>query len=723
MRRIFIESHEEINLSNIEELVQKISQKTGLSRGEIKKKIEEKQKELGFFVNDIAAAHIIAKDLNVPLGRPELKKRPTLTITSLKKMEPGLSGVSLTARVIRVYQPIEFVREGNKGILAPILLHDGTDSIRTVLWGNMARRITDNQIERGSVIKIKQGYTKQGRNQELELHLGDRGLLELDTETESEKFPDPEDEILSLDSLDEEMLDIDAKATVLNVGKLVTFNRSDGTEGRVSNLFLKGSKVRRRMVFWDNRAEAAFNFTRGDKILIQGANIKLNRDGKPEIHTTRTTQITKTGHQTLPSVDETSESEVSEREVIEKKIAEIEPNDGMVTIIARKGPVSKSSSFKRSDGSTGSLKRAAIFDETCATTLVLWNEAISSFDDLGDEPFQINKLRVNLSRYKTLELHTVSETEFNPLESSQIPEDPPVQNIKEIKPQSGLVCVQGVIQSVSEVNEFNRADGSTGRVASMSIQDTTGLIRVVAWDDNVEKLNSIQEKEMTFVKIFFGRIRQKDTETMEIHLSPQSHVRPSSRIPVALRSVEIVEEEQTTPQSVPDYQKTQLSELAENEDEVLIEVIGKVSRLFQQSPYYRACPECRKKVNEMDSGWICQEHEVVEPQIRFRLSGTLDDGTSTMRTVFFGLSGEILTGMGSNDILKLIENGLTDDEIFTIVQQEVEGKTVLIQGRVQLKTQEVQGETIQQQELFANRVRFPSPKIMAEELVSELQES
>ena len=141
-------------MSNIEDIIQKISEKAGLSRGEIKRKIEEKKEELGFFVNDIAAAHIIAKDLNIPLGRPELKKRPKLTIKSLKKMEPGLSGVGISAIVLRVYHPIEYVKEGAKGILAPILLHDGTDSIRTVLWGAMARRITEKQIEQ-AINKLK----------------------------------------------------------------------------------------------------------------------------------------------------------------------------------------------------------------------------------------------------------------------------------------------------------------------------------------------------------------------------------------------------------------------------------------------------------------------------------------------------------------------------------------------------------------------------------------
>ena len=225
-------------MNNLDEIIEKIAEKTKLSRGEIKQKIEEKKAELGFFVNDIAAAHIIAKDLGISLGRSELQKKPKITIKSLKKMEPGLSGVSLTAIILRVYHPIEFVKEGSKSLLAPILLHDGTESIRTLLWGRMAILISEKKIERGNIIKIKQGYTKLGRNQELELHLGDRGSLEIDTESENEDFPNPEDEILKLDILDEEMWDVDVKATVTKIGNLVTFTRSDGSEGRVTNLFL-----------------------------------------------------------------------------------------------------------------------------------------------------------------------------------------------------------------------------------------------------------------------------------------------------------------------------------------------------------------------------------------------------------------------------------------------------------------------------------------------------
>ncbi len=713
-------------MNNIEELIQKISQKTGLSRVEIKNRIEQKKEELGFFVNDIAAAHIIAKDLNVPLSRSELQQKPKITIQNLKKMEPGLSGVSITGRILRVYNPIEFVKQGSKGVLASILLHDGTDSIRTILWGNMARMVIEKKIERGSVVRIEQAYTRKGLKNALELHVGDRGAINLETSQDTSNFPDPDNELLNIDTLDEEMQEIDLKATVYKVGNLVTFTRSDGSEGRVSNLFLKGKNKNLRIVFWDSQAEQAFNYTRGDELLIQAANVKLDREGNPELHAVKSTYVLKVGHISLPELDETPKISSHSDEVIAKKIREIKADDGLISLIVRKGPETDTKYFNRKDGTQGSVKRVIVYDETGEANLVLWDDTIKSFDSLNDGVIQINKLRINLSRYETIELHTIGDTELISLKTSEIPEDPPIQDISTINPILGLASVQGVIQNISSVREFNRSDGSVGRVASMSIQDTTGICRIVAWDDVVGQIEDIQQKEMKFTKIFFGRVKQTDNDTLELHLSLQSHIRPSLRIPTALRDIEIIEKEdmKETFQEGPVYQKIQLSELAENEDDTMIEILGKLIRVFQQTPYYWACSECRKKVvqTEKTDEWICATHNVVKPKLIMRVSGLLDDGTSTIKATFFGLSGEILTGMSSNEIKQMISNNLPDEEIFQAIQKETEGKTLLIQGRVRLQIREVQDETMQSQTLFVNRVFFPSPKSLVTDLVKELQE-
>ena len=708
-------------MANIEELVQKISEKTGLSRAEIKEKIEKKKEELEFLINDIAAAHIIAKDHGVNLGRPEGSKKPELTIKNLKQMEPGLSGISLTGVVLRIYHPIEFTREGGKQILAPFILHDGTDSIRTILWGTKARKITEKQISRGTIIEIKQAYTKQGRTGDLELHLGDRGFLDIATKSENAKYPDPNDEIMDLDTIDEELADVDLNVVVLKLGNLVTFNRADGNEGRVANIQVKGNRVTRRMVFWDDRADAAFNFTRGDELLVQGARIKFDRDGKPEIHSTRSTYVVKTGHQVLPELEDLPQQSMSQPST-EKTLAEINSKDTNVTINARKGTIGHISTFTRKDGTTGSVGRAYIYDNTGVCTLVLWNDANNEFERLGETSVKIENLRVTVSKFQTLELHANSNTIFKEAKDSHFDDVPPLSKIQDIDPEKGIACVEGLISNISEIREFNRSNGTTGRVASFSVQDDTGSTRIVTWDDNVEKLNSIEESSTKFVRILYGGIRKDREDRIELHLNPQSEVITDVNIPEEYSGIEITQKSDSSDFANINYIKTHLSELAEDTDGETIEIVGKVIRLFQQTPYYWGCSICRKKVEqkEDDQGWVCREHGDVEPTIRLILSGLVDDGTGTIKATFFGMSGEILSGFKSVDISQMIEKGMNDDQIFEKLQTASEGKTVKLLGRIQLQTQEVQEETIVRQQLSVNRIRFPNPKELSEELLSEL---
>jgi replication factor A1 len=711
-------------VTNIEDLIQKISQHTSLSQAEIKQKIDKKKEELEFLINDIAAAHIIAKDYNVPLGRPDSKKRPELTIKSLKQMEPGLSGVNITGIILRVYHPIEFSREGGKSLLAPILLHDGFDSIRTILWGTKARQISENQLRRGSIINLKQGYTKLGRTGNLELHVGDRGFVNILTDAKKEVYPNPEDEIIDLDVLNEELQEIDTKGTVEKLGRLVTFNRADGTEGRVANLFIKGQLTRKRIVFWDQRAEEAFNFTRGDELLIQGANVKLDRNGNPELHSTRSTYVTKIGHTVLPPLEDTSTQEGVTQNTPMKDIEAISSQDDFVSVRVKKGPVSDVREFSRKDGSTGSVGRGIIFDNTGVATLVLWNEVNSEFEAFQDEVIQIENLRVSLSKYKTIEFHTTTNTKITEVQDATIDSDPPINDISSLNPEKGIACVHGIVQNLSEIREFNRSDGSAGKVRSLDLEDSSNTTRIVAWNDNVVKLEGLDLETTQYIKVLYGGIRENQEGRIEIHLNFQSQVQEYSNIPSELQNIE---RKQRTPDSDRpsiDYIKTHLSELSNEADGDTIEVVGKVIRLFQQSPYYWGCSVCKKKVDQSEEGqeWSCREHGKVEPTVRLRLSGLLDDGTGTIKVTFFGVSGEILTGFKSDDIKRMVEEGKTDDQMFEEMQHQSEGKTVQIKGRVQLRTQEVQEETVQRQELYVNRIRFPSPKSLSEELLAELQE-
>jgi replication factor A1 len=53
------------------------------------------------------------------------------------------------------------------------------------------------------------------------------------------------------------------------------------------------------------------------------------------------------------------------------------------------------------------------------------------------------------------------------------------------------VSVAGRVTSVGEPREFTRKDGTMGRVASVVLEDETGVIRLSLWDDDVNALSDM----------------------------------------------------------------------------------------------------------------------------------------------------------------------------------------------------------------------------------------
>ncbi len=72
---------------DFEEVADRIMRQTGFSRDDVIAKVEEKKKELDYFVNDIAAIHIVAKDLGVPPTEEVVAPPPEADVASTLEEE------------------------------------------------------------------------------------------------------------------------------------------------------------------------------------------------------------------------------------------------------------------------------------------------------------------------------------------------------------------------------------------------------------------------------------------------------------------------------------------------------------------------------------------------------------------------------------------------------------------------------------------------------------
>ncbi|MBU7014508.1 MAG: hypothetical protein HXS52_07725 [Theionarchaea archaeon] len=127
--------------------------KKGLSDNEIQDKMEQKLEEVGGLLTDEGALTIIASELGI------IREQEYLRIEDLLA---GMTNVNILGRVLGYTEPREFQRnDGSFGAVSNVIIADKTGKTALTLWDHEVR-LTE-QIERGDILKVVDGITREGR--------------------------------------------------------------------------------------------------------------------------------------------------------------------------------------------------------------------------------------------------------------------------------------------------------------------------------------------------------------------------------------------------------------------------------------------------------------------------------------------------------------------------------------------------------------------------------
>ncbi len=218
----------------------------------------------------------------------------------------------------------------------------------------------------------------------------------------------------------------------------------------------------------------------------------------------------------------------------------------------------------------------------------------------------------------------------------------------------------GKVQQIFPINEFQRKDGSSGKVASVIIADETGSIRIVLWGSQTDVVKDVKEDDI--VKVISGYVRENNNR-LEVHLNEKSKL--------------IVNPEGESIGEVKQYVSTRkkINELEENDNDV--ELLGTIVQAFEMR-FFEVCPECNKRIRQREEGFFCGEHNIVKPSYSYVLNTVLDDGTETIRAIFFRRQAENLLEMSQEQILEYKDA----PEKFEDVKNNLLGNMVKVVGRV-----------------------------------------
>ena len=317
---------------------------------EFRSAVEEKVEEMGGLADEETAAMLIAHE--VADGEVE----------GVADIEPGMEEAKFVAKVTSVGELRTFERDGedDDGQVINVEVADETGRIRVAFWDERAESAAE-ELKTGSVLKIA-GRPREGYNGiEVSADRVEPADVEVDVDLDAAD---------TIDGLSIGQSDIDLTGLVLDTDTIRTFDRDDGSEGRVANLTLGDETGRTRVTLWDDRASRVEELAAGTTIELTDGYVR-ERNGDLELHVGDRGGITE--------VDATVEYTPETTPIDD---IEIDTTVDIGGVIRSTDP---KRTFDRDDGSEGQVRNVRVQDETGDIRVALWGEKADRDLGPGDE--------------------------------------------------------------------------------------------------------------------------------------------------------------------------------------------------------------------------------------------------------------------------------------------------------------------------------------------------
>ncbi|MFQ5891307.1 MAG: hypothetical protein ACE5HW_00760 [Candidatus Methanofastidiosia archaeon] len=241
------------------------------------------------------------------------------------------------------------------------------------------------------------------------------------------------------------------------------------------------------------------------------------------------------------------------------------------------------------------------------------------------------------------------------------------------------VNVLGRVLGVSRITEFERKDGTTGRVARVYIADKTGKVSLVLWDQDTSLISDVNRGDV--LKVVGGST--KDSERgLDLYLGKGRLISNPTDDPRVdeLPPLSKLEEKP--------HMRMKISELEESDG--YVEVRGTIVKLYSIR-IYDACPECFKKVRFEKGIYYCDRcgKQVLKKRTMILDIG-IDDCTGFLRLSFFGDRAEQILEKETKEVYFYLKEYLdkgydlrsASDEYLRTRHTELLGRETLVSGRI-----------------------------------------
>lgn len=204
------------------------------------------------------------------------------------------------------------------------------------------------------------------------------------------------------------------------------------------------------------------------------------------------------------------------------KIEEIGLDKSNVSFAGAVTQISDVREFSRDDGAAGKVANLTVSDDTGSIRVVLWDDDANTVVR-GEIK---TGTRIQISGY-VKEGYTGVEVNVGRNGNLQImggDAEVETKYCKTCEVQEGMSSVNLIakVLDVAPIKEFSRSDGSTGRVANLTIGDETGNIRVALWDEQSARVSELEPGDTVEIYHVYAR---DGYSGVELNLGRQGSIR------------------------------------------------------------------------------------------------------------------------------------------------------------------------------------------------------
>jgi len=237
------------------------------TKQEFEKEIKKKSLEIDNLLDEDTIALLIVDELG----------RNDQVITNIVDLRQD-SEYTVIGKVVNIYESRQFKRKnGKRGKVINLDITDDTGLCRLVLWNNDVDLIKNKNINKGTWLKIINGYTKNGYSG-IELNLGRWGLLELESNQINVKNDKNSNDINEL------------KGELIKKDATKVFFKDNGDVGFVTNIKINSDGLEKQITLWDKRVKEVQKIKVGEELIITGITIK-NKNGIEEFHANENSKL------------------------------------------------------------------------------------------------------------------------------------------------------------------------------------------------------------------------------------------------------------------------------------------------------------------------------------------------------------------------------------------------------------------------------------------------